>query len=887
MRLIKLLLCLLLIFSTALPVASGNNELTANRHQSLLSLLNRRDYKGAESLLSEVRKTDAELYRINNYEYLYARMLEKRNDLKNAAQSYQSVINDQSLLSEYALWHLAYIARNQRDLALEKDYLRKLITKYPDSLMADDAQRRLADSQFESGNYEAALSYYRGQSNRNSGSGREALGLVGLSYMKLKQDDSARSVFEQLIAGSKDDQALLAAQKLDELDRKQGRKASEAELLTRARIYIFNRAAADARNAFQAVIDRFPASKAIPEAMYAIGRSYYIEYDYQNAIKWYDRVYKEYPDSSEGEQGFYQVGHALQNLSRYPDAVKRYQDLIEKYPKSKWAGGAHLNAIDSLRSAGKYDEALDWCDRAMSRFGREATASTALFAKAKIYLVKGNYNLALSSFTELRNYNLVKTGPGGTNRTEVDFMRAFCLEKLGRYNEAIDAYLNFPVDRDSFFGNRATLRLEDLSSDKESKSLVAARLKSYQQSAKDALSAGNYLAAKNAANQALRLTKDDRTEQELIEILRQCYENLPTYRRFMDSNLASVGRNIFTSGGARDRSHRALANELIFLGLYDEGAPELRVGGDLIGQVDQQDANPAEVGAEDAEDNRSEVSNTDNGNANNRGENSENRLANSEVATAENNNLAFVNVSQRKRRVNSRPAPAKSRAAAKSARGNGNSRAASNGRGEWSYSIAVYLNRGSHANPAIRYGESTFSVLPDDFRLELVHRDIAELLYPAPYRDDMVKEAQRRNIDARFMLAIARQESRFNPSAKSASAARGLFQFIPATAEQIRQELKLNNFNQNDLYQPPTAVAFGAQYLGDLFDEFKENPYAVAASYNGGEQAVRRWIERSRNDDFDRFVIEIAYQESKDYVYKVLNNYWAYRALYRDDLVAR
>jgi soluble lytic murein transglycosylase-like protein len=72
--------------------------------------------------------------------------------------------------------------------------------------------------------------------------------------------------------------------------------------------------------------------------------------------------------------------------------------------------------------------------------------------------------------------------------------------------------------------------------------------------------------------------------------------------------------------------------------------------------------------------------------------------------------------------------------------------------------------------------------------------------------------------------------------------------------------------------------------VADLLKLFPDNPYAVAASYNTGEQNVERWIERARSGDVDRLLAEIAIPETKDYVAKVMNNYRAYRQLYALDL---
>jgi soluble lytic murein transglycosylase len=135
------------------------------------------------------------------------------------------------------------------------------------------------------------------------------------------------------------------------------------------------------------------------------------------------------------------------------------------------------------------------------------------------------------------------------------------------------------------------------------------------------------------------------------------------------------------------------------------------------------------------------------------------------------------------------------------------------------------------------------------------------------------------------MLAVMRQESRFQPDAKSNAAARGLMQFIVLTANKIASELgRGSSFEQDELYQPATSILFGSKYLGDLFVEFPEQAEAVAASYNGGDDNVKRWIARSRSNMPDRYVPEIVFTQSKDYVYRVMTNYRMYQRLYDDDL---
>jgi soluble lytic murein transglycosylase len=357
---------------------------------------------------------------------------------------------------------------------------------------------------------------------------------------------------------------------------------------------------------------------------------------------------------------------------------------------------------------------------------------------------------------------------------------------LGRYDEAITEYLTFPEGRNNahgYYGQRATARLQALMGNQRATRIIATRLSSFITAAREAHQQGNAATAKAAANQVLRLVSDESTRKEMLDILRAAYAKLPGYSRVPTYALTPAGRtNVLgdQDAAATGNDARTLANELLFLGLYDEGAPALIASG-LV---------------------------TD------------------------------------------------------------------------AYSLAVYSERGDNANRGQNLIEPQFNGIPDDYRPELMPRATAELLYPNPYHDALQKHAVPRNVNPFFVLSIARQESRFDAKVKSFAAARGLLQFISSTSSAIAKELKLNDFEQDDLYNPNQAILIGSQYMKNLFDELK-HPANVAAAYNGSEQSVRRWVARSKSDDVDRHVIEVGKRETKDYVYKVMNNLWAYQALYR------
>ncbi len=165
--------------------------------------------------------------------------------------------------------------------------------------------------------------------------------------------------------------------------------------------------------------------------------------------------------------------------------------------------------------------------------------------------------------------------------------------------------------------------------------------------------------------------------------------------------------------------------------------------------------------------------------------------------------------------------------------------------------------------------------------------EAAAAAYPAPYREILLRATAGRNVDPRLVLAIMRQESSFKETARSPAAARGLLQLTPEIAVKYGEEVGLRNVREDDLYRPEVNIRIGVAYLADLFRMFPNLPEAVAASYNGGEDNVARWVRRAGHDDAGVFASEVGFAESKDYVFKVMANYRAYKQLYTADLKRR
>lgn len=417
------------------------------------------------------------------------------------------------------------------------------------------------------------------------------------------------------------------------------------EHLRRANIYHVNRAFAEAREHWQALINYYPNDPRVAEALLGIARSNFQSRRYSEAYNAYDRLARTYPLTKEGREGLNFGAASLLRLGKASEAADRYIDYVSRFPDGERAESAHLNAIDSLREAGRSADAIAWIVRTRQRFAGTPTETNAIFAQLRLDISEGNWRRAVSTAIELSKKTFQK-GVAASS-AEVAYLKAYCLDRSGDHNAAFNAYLAVPSGIDSYYGWLANDRLAGIADGKN------------------------------------RILADDR-----------------------------INRNATQAAAVADR-------------------------------------------------------------------------------------------------------------------------------------------------------------------------------YPAPYRQAIISAAKTRRLDPRFVLAIIKQESVFKPLAKSPAGARGLLQLTIDAAQKYATNAGLTDVQESQLYQPETSIRIGSEYLRELSDMFPNLPEAVAASYNGGEDNVIRWVKRAKQKDPGVFTSEVGFDETKAYVQKVVNNYRVYRELYTSDLVRR
>lgn len=152
------------------------------------------------------------------------------------------------------------------------------------------------------------------------------------------------------------------------------------------------------------------------------------------------------------------------------------------------------------------------------------------------------------------------------------------------------------------------------------------------------------------------------------------------------------------------------------------------------------------------------------------------------------------------------------------------------------------------------------------------------VLFPDSYKEYIDKEAQNNDVPSELISAIIRQESIFDPLIESPVGAIGLMQIMPYTGEEIAEDLK-QEFYLDSLYNPAYNIRFGSYYIKKLIKKFNGDFILAIAGYNGGPHNAKRWKAQNADDEFDMFIEDIGYTETRNYVKKVLGNFWTYKQL--------
>ena len=155
--------------------------------------------------------------------------------------------------------------------------------------------------------------------------------------------------------------------------------------------------------------------------------------------------------------------------------------------------------------------------------------------------------------------------------------------------------------------------------------------------------------------------------------------------------------------------------------------------------------------------------------------------------------------------------------------------------------------------------------------------------YPAPALPTKDGEV----IDRSLVLALIRQESGFNPKAKSHRGARGLMQLMPRTASFVARDRKLKGSkrNRDALFDPETNLSLGQKYINILMKDKRVGGdiFRMVTAWNGGPGNLNKWTRKVKHQNDPLLFIEsIPSKETRIFVERVLTNYWIYQARFNN-----
>ncbi len=199
---------------------------------------------------------------------------------------------------------------------------------------------------------------------------------------------------------------------------------------------------------------------------------------------------------------------------------------------------------------------------------------------------------------------------------------------------------------------------------------------------------------------------------------------------------------------------------------------------------------------------------------------------------------------------------------------------------EWVWNLRGMSDRELLAAAELARGEGVWDRAINTADRTLVEHDY-ELRYLAPFRDQVTAKARAVALDDGWVYGLMRQESRFVMDARSSVGAKGLMQLMPATARWVARKIGLSDYHPSRVTEMDTNVTLGTHYLKMVLESLDNQPVLASAAYNAGPGRARKW-RADRPLEGAIYAETIPFNETRDYVKKVMSNAVYYATLFED-----
>ncbi len=159
------------------------------------------------------------------------------------------------------------------------------------------------------------------------------------------------------------------------------------------------------------------------------------------------------------------------------------------------------------------------------------------------------------------------------------------------------------------------------------------------------------------------------------------------------------------------------------------------------------------------------------------------------------------------------------------------------------------------------------------------HWDFIELRFPTPYKEPVMQNAEKNNIDAAWIYGIMRRESAFSSDARSSTGAIGLMQIMPSTAQYVGKKIGYSRQQYRNLTDAQSNIELGSAYLQYLLARYKGHLIMATAAYNAGPHRVDSWTPKDQLLPADQWIDSIPFEETRKYVKSVLEYTMVFQTL--------
>jgi len=157
---------------------------------------------------------------------------------------------------------------------------------------------------------------------------------------------------------------------------------------------------------------------------------------------------------------------------------------------------------------------------------------------------------------------------------------------------------------------------------------------------------------------------------------------------------------------------------------------------------------------------------------------------------------------------------------------------------------------------------------------------IKNFIYPKKFESYVEKYADLYEIDENYIYAVIKCESNFDVLAHSNKNARGLMQISEQTGMWAAEEIGIENYDNEKLFDPDVNINIGTWYFKRLLNQYGD-VYTAAAAYNAGSGNVSSWLKNEKYSHDGKTIEHIPFRETTIYVKKVENAISAYNYLYK------